>query len=386
MSIFKTFLTEKLTDESKLTHLEHVEDHVIHGGEAGFAHAFHNLQDVHHALTGGKNDTKITTKYDGSPSIVFGYHPDNGKFFVGSKSVFNKDPKINHTAADIQKNHGHAPGLVSKLNAALKHLPKVTPKGGVYQADIMHTLGDVKREGNHVHFTPQLLTYKTEHNSEHGQKALNSHIGVAVHTQYEGKNFANMKAKYAPETEDFADHDDVHVIHTHKNLGKVSYTLSDQEEYKKHLDDAVKHFKSAKSGVFEHGMKHEENIKQYINHNMRTGTNYSHDDFLNFRKEKHLKGIGKVKTDAAKERKTAAMNAELKHHTQNKDHLDHLMKLHTSLQSAKDVLTRALSTHNELQTELQGTGTKGEGFVVVKNNRPSKFVDRREFSAANFNK
>lgn len=386
MANFKTFLAEKLTDESKLTHLEHVEDHVIHSGEAGFAHAFHNLQDVHHHLTGGSNDTRITTKYDGSPSIVFGYHPENGKFFVGSKSVFNKDPKINHTAKDIQANHGHAPGLVKKLNSALKHLPKVTPKGGVYQADIMHTLGDVKREGNDVHFTPQLLTYKVPHNSEHGGKALNSHIGIAVHTKYNGKTLSDMKAEYAPETEDFNDHDDVHVVHTKKDIGKVSYTLSDQAEYKKHLDDAVNHFKAAKSGVFEHGQKHHENIKQYINHTMRTGTDYSHDHFLEFRKMKHTQGIGKVKTDAAKTRKTAAMNAELKHHTQNKEHLDHLMKLHSSLQGAKNVLTRALSTHNDMKTEIQGTESKGEGFVVVKNNRPSKFVDRREFSAANFNK
>ncbi len=38
---FKFFLAEA-ADESKLTHLEHAEDHVINSGDKGFAHAYHN--------------------------------------------------------------------------------------------------------------------------------------------------------------------------------------------------------------------------------------------------------------------------------------------------------------------------------------------------------
>ena len=113
---FKKFLSESSNDD-KLTHLEHVEDHVVHGGSEGFAHAFHTLNGVHEKLKGKDNDTKITMKYDGSPSVVFGKHPESGKFFVGSKSVFNKKPKLNYTHEDIQKNHGHSAGLVSKLKA-----------------------------------------------------------------------------------------------------------------------------------------------------------------------------------------------------------------------------------------------------------------------------
>ena len=115
---FTEFLTEQ-SEEDKLKHLEHVEDHVIHSGHKGFGHAFHTLNDVHNNLQGkGGKDTQVTMKYDGSPAVVFGKHPENGKFFVASKSAFNKNPKINHTHEDIQKNHGHAPGLVQKLSAA----------------------------------------------------------------------------------------------------------------------------------------------------------------------------------------------------------------------------------------------------------------------------
>ena len=82
MMKFTKFLKEEASTDDKLKHLEHVEDHVIHGGSDGFAHAFHTLNGVHDILRGANSDTKITMKYDGSPSVVFGTHPETGKFFV----------------------------------------------------------------------------------------------------------------------------------------------------------------------------------------------------------------------------------------------------------------------------------------------------------------
>tara|TARA_R110002126_G_scaffold71121_1_gene178535 strand:+ start:4448 stop:4927 length:480 start_codon:yes stop_codon:yes gene_type:complete len=144
---FTVLMSEGSTDTKKLTHLDHVEDHAHNSGDEGFHHAFHSLMNTHHHMKGNAREGhSITTKYDGAPSIVFGHHPDNGKFFVGSKSVFNKNPKINHTHDDIEKNHGHAPGLAQKLHSALDHLPKITPKGKVYQGDVMHS--GVKSKSN----------------------------------------------------------------------------------------------------------------------------------------------------------------------------------------------------------------------------------------------
>jgi hypothetical protein len=62
---------------------------------------------AHAHMTSGAKSSNLTMKYDGSPSLVFGHHPSNGKFFVATKSAFNKNPKINHTEKDIDKNHGH---------------------------------------------------------------------------------------------------------------------------------------------------------------------------------------------------------------------------------------------------------------------------------------
>lgn len=147
MLTFKTFLIESDgEDDGKLKHISHAEDHPLHHGHAGFEHAYGALMKAHHHIVNKKNNSNLTMKYDGSPSLVFGHHPKTGKFFVASKSAFNKNPKINHTEADIDRNHGHSPGLANKLKAALKHLPKVTPKKGVYQGDMMYSHEDLKHE------------------------------------------------------------------------------------------------------------------------------------------------------------------------------------------------------------------------------------------------
>src|SRR5512135_127007 len=124
---FSQFLAEAVEDTERLSHLEHPEDHVINAGSEGAHHSVRTLVGVHHAILGHKTPVKVTTKYDGAPALIFGTHPETKKFFVASKSAFNKKPKINYSHEDVDRNHGHAPGLADKLKTALTHLPKVTP-------------------------------------------------------------------------------------------------------------------------------------------------------------------------------------------------------------------------------------------------------------------
>ena len=64
MLFFKEYLLESL-DVEKLKHLEHAEDHVIHGGHEGVSHAASTLEDVHKFLQNKKQSSKVTVKYDG---------------------------------------------------------------------------------------------------------------------------------------------------------------------------------------------------------------------------------------------------------------------------------------------------------------------------------
>ena len=120
--------------ESRNLHLEHVEDSVFAGSEE-IRHALRFLGSLRNMLTGNETGgIGLTVKWDGAPAIFCGTNPENGKFFVGTKSVFNKTPKVNYTVADIKRNHSG--GLADKLIVALKYISKLNIKT-VLQGDLM---------------------------------------------------------------------------------------------------------------------------------------------------------------------------------------------------------------------------------------------------------
>lgn len=391
MITLQAFLAEAAT-EDKLTHLEHAEDHVINAGMEGFAHAYHNLEDVKDQVKGKKNDTKITTKYDGSPSIVFGHNPDNGQFFVASKSAFNKNPKLNYTFEDIEQNHGHAPGLVSKLKTALEHLPKVAPKKGIFQGDIMHTgvksksnpEGDIESSGGKYHFKPNTITYSTTHKSAEGKKIENSKIGVAIHTAYHGKSFDSMKAEYGADLSHFHKHPDVHTIDVTDDVKHADMSPDQEHTYNQHIQQAREAFRSTPKKAYKALEGHAEHLKTYINRTVREGTKPTTEGYAAHLKEKHLKEIAKVKTSKAVDAKTEKMNSDLEHVKKHGENFSSILNMHHHLQAAKDQLVHALSAKPKFEHTINGKKVKPEGYVVVRNNRPTKLVDREEFSRANF--
>lgn len=392
MLYFKFFLTEAVSDESKLTHLEHAEDHVINAGDKGFAHAYHNLQDVHDKLKGKHTSTTVTTKYDGSPSIVWGHHPENKKFFVGTKSVFNKDPKINYTPEDIETNHGHAPGLIDKLKHALKHLPKITPKGKIFQGDLMHSgvksktnpHGDVEDKNGKFHFKPNTITYSTKHDSEEGKKIQHAKIGVVPHTEYKGKTLTNMKAHYNTDVSQLKHHEDVHVISPHNDFKKDTYTKPQQEKFEHHIGQAVKVFNSAKKDFHKPVEPHIEHLKTYINHTVKTDSTPSVKGYKEHLTNKFTKDADKLKTEKGKAGKMVELSKHHNHIDTNKEHFENTLKMHQHLAAAKNVLVHAMSSDTKFDHHIGGIKTKPEGFVAVRNNRPTKLVDRKDFSRANF--
>jgi len=237
MKSFSYFLVEQ-TDESKLKHIHHAEDRPLLHGDAGFDHAVGALEQAHNHIKSGAHSSALTMKYDGSPSIIFGRNPENGKFFVASKSAFNKNPKINYTPQDILKNHGHAPGLVDKLHDALNYLPKVTPKTGVYQGDMMFSGNDKQETKRGVAFTPNTITYTAKGNL--ADKIKRAKMGVIVHQQYHGDNLNDMKADPYPDVHNFTQHPDVWHQSAEHDTRNVHYDTVQQSEFQKHMDAAKK--------------------------------------------------------------------------------------------------------------------------------------------------
>ena len=91
MQGFQDFLVE-----DKNTHLEHLEDEIINNGTKGAKTAINFLKSVKDMLQGGQGSTTVSVKWDGAPAVFCGINPENGKFFVATKSLFNKTPKINY--------------------------------------------------------------------------------------------------------------------------------------------------------------------------------------------------------------------------------------------------------------------------------------------------
>lgn len=381
---FTKFLAESVGTEDKLKHLEHAEDHHINVGAEGFKHASDTLNGVHNQLRRKGGDVKVTMKYDGSPSVVFGYHPTNKKFFVASKSAFNVKPKINYTDADIEANHGHAPGLVSKLKTALKHLPKVTPKGRVFQGDIMHTPEDVRSDKDSLHFKPNTITYSVPKDSATGKKVARSKLGIAIHTEYKGNTLQDMKAHFNPDLSSFRDHSDVHKISVEHPLERTDYSAAQEAEYESHMKKAKAAASKMTSASHNAVARHRDHIKMYINDTVRAGTKPTADSLKKYVTSRYAKALSTLKTDKARSLKQQELSSKLDDLEKNSHHIDHAFDVHTHLQKAKDVLVNALSANpGPFQHSIGGQAAKPEGFVAIKGGAPTKLVDRAEFSRAN---
>jgi len=385
MLSFTSYLTESTEDTDKLKHLEHAEDHPINAGAAGFNHALKTLTGTHNAMRGKKSQVRLTTKYDGAPSIVFGTHPDTGKFFVASKSAFNKNPKINYTHADIEKNHGHAPGLVSKLGHALEHLPKVTPKGHVYQGDMMYAPGDVRHDDTHVHFKPNTISYSAHKNSAMGKKVAQSKIGVAVHTEYHGKTAADMKAHFGPDLSNFKNHKDANIISTAVDSSKIDYKPEHKAKFNSEIKKAVA---LNKGHDYSHLEGHKEHVSTYINSTVRNGTKPSVEGLTAHVKMRGEAQKSKLKTDAGKAKIDAKTSEAVSHIQNNSKAFSTTFKIHQHLQNAKHAQVKALAASGgDFEHHIDGKKTGPEGHVALLGNKPTKLVDRSSegFAAANLN-
>ena len=108
---------------SKNTHLEHLEDDIFNDGYNGALNGINFLNSLVDMLTTGKggSNTKVTVKWDGAPAIICGTDPESDLFFVGTKSVFNKNnPKICYSHDDIDSFYEGE--LNDKLKKSFDHL------------------------------------------------------------------------------------------------------------------------------------------------------------------------------------------------------------------------------------------------------------------------
>jgi len=293
-----------------ILHIEHPEDSVL-TGDLSFLDAIRN-----HGV--------LSVKMDGAPAIVWGINPASGKFFVGTKSVFNKVKiKINESHQDIDTNHKGEVATI--LHKCFDYLPQT---GGIFQGDFIGL-------GGSDEYTPNTITYKFS-------DIVDEEIIVAPHTYYTAES--DLRDAIAHPLK-FTITDTVYCkfVTPRAYIWSGAYcSLDEQFE----LPPAMTAVMSLLPTVQFVSDKEAALIRKNVNTALRTGKDYSADDFL-----------GNVT----------------------------LMALYSLVQYIKEECLSQCRVLNGPEAYINQDRIDAEGYVYSYEGKVYKMVNRKQFSVANFN-
>lgn len=377
---FTQYLRESFSSESDNSHYTHIEDFLYVDGAKSIPKILVSIIE----LVKGIPTTQVQTKIDGSPSCFYFYK--DGKFAVATKSIFNADPKINYTDKDIETNHGHAPGLVSKLKLALRYLPSITRddhKNTVCQGDVMFAPEDVTTQNidgeSYYIFKPNVVVNAVPVDSDIGQQIKHAKFGFAPHTKY---TEAGKRTSITPA--------DIQHSSTVFIMPIDAPILSDYTVIQAGINRIRKELEGcSRSGLaFASSNEISPLLLQYVNFTVKNNSKETLVGFTSFVKTKYEKELNSVKTEKTRTIKTNAMNNMLETLKDNSDGLENVITVHELIGRLKDLIISELDKKQPIRrfffkgSEL--VPTNPEGYVGMNNHGTSKFVNRAVFSKQNF--
>ena len=385
--------------------MEHLCDLPFNEGVEGTRKAINFLRDLRDMLAGNSTKNLSTTvKWDGAPAIFAGIDPRDGKFFVAKKGIFNKNPKIYKTQAEIKADLSGE--LASKFSIALEEFSKLGITKGVYQGDLMFTKGDVKLETiegeKYFTFHPNTIVYAVPVRSALGNTIAKAKIGVVWHTTYTGKTFETMTASFGKGIVDKMKQvsgiwmDDA----TYKDYsGTATFTQSETKEITSILSKAGTLFQSLDSKLLNAFREDEELltlVKTFNNSKIRANQKVTDprkhvEELFHYIYDKIQKEIDTRKTEAGKaaqeERRKKVLALFSAH---DKAEIAKVFELTNLLVDAKHMIINKMNQAGHINTFLKTADgfkvTGVEGFVAIDHltGGAVKIVNRMEFSKANF--
>lgn len=386
----------------KLTHLTHLEDLILDQGAAGAAFTFDVLAQFGHMLEHGgvPRSLNVTTKWDGAPSVVFGPDPADGKFFVATKAAFSKNPKLMKSQEQIAETYGDS-GLANKLHACFSELVALRPRQ-ILQGDLLFTDDVTTRtiEGkSYLTFRPNTILYAVDHASHLGQQIARAHLGIVVHTMYQGSGktiegyhatpispsvFAAL-GKTARVVVVDAAFDDL--------SGTVTFTTEEQADFNLLMAHVHTLSSEVSTAIYQavmteplHGL-----IQMFINQRVRENrvTTSTIDELMNFIVVRRDKEMGSRSSEKGKQDQKAKFDAIMTQVRENAKGYLAWFSLHQAIMNAKTLVVRKLGQASRVQTFVPTENgfrvTGPEGFVATSHTGQTvKLVDRLEFSRANF--
>jgi hypothetical protein len=399
------FLTEAAAEKDR--HLTHIEDAVLEGGVAGTRNAIQflvSLRDMFaddgQTISEARGSLILRTKFDGAPAIYAGINPENGKFFVGSKSIFAKNAKLNYTEADVRANHQG--GLAEKLSAALKYLPELGIKGIVH-GDFMFSKSELKNETidgkNYITFRPNTITYAVPAGSKLAQQVQAAKIGIVFHTTYYGKTMDSLQTHFDINIGDFRPSRNVWYRSNRfvDVTGRATLTKAENARLTSILSQAGSLFRTIPASILNQiatSDTYKIHIMTFYNQKVREGGHMGAGHTAQLIKwvgDKYQKNIDDAKMPATKAKRKAERDMVLRWYRQNATELKKIFQLQNLLIDAKMLLIAKFNTVNDLGTFLHTSDggykvTTPEGYVAAwsTGGNAVKLVDRLEFSRANF--
>ena len=406
MISFKDMLTE--SKAGKNLHLEHLEDEILNFGVDGGRAAINFLRSLRDMLAGStRSSVNMTVKWDGAPAIFAGIEPETGDFFVAKKSVFNVNPKLYKTDADIDDDLSG--NLNEKFKVALAELPKLGIKG-VLQGDLMFT-DDIETDTidgtKYYTFQPNTIVYAVPVNSDLGKQMNRAKMGIVWHTTYTGKKLQDMKASFGADISELNKVPSVLMDDaTYKDVsGEATFTEKETEAITAILSQTGRTFNKINGPKLRAFLRFQDSLtgtlvgaslKTYNNSKVRAGEKITNPRSHAKGYEKWVfdsiqKQIDKAKSDKGKQKYTNIQKEyvrEVKRHTTN---LVQVITFQNLLVDAKMQIVKKLNsvkglTDTFIRTPNGYKVTNPEGYVAI--DRVSggavKLVDRMEFSFNNF--
>ena len=402
---FGSFLTEDKA--GKNLHLEHIEDEILNFGVSGGRAAINFVRSLRDMLAGSsRSSVNMTVKWDGAPAIFAGVDPEDGKFFVAKKSVFNVNPKLYKSVAEIDADLSGT--LNAKFKVALAEFSKLGIKG-VLQGDLMFT-DDVSTENidgtSYYTFQPNTIVYAVPVNSDFGNIIKNAKIGIVWHTTYTGSALQDMKASFGANINGLNKPSTVWMDDaTYKDTsGSATMTAKETEVVTSHLSMAGSTFRKINSGLLDKFLNIQNSftgdfsgasLKTYNNSLVRKGQKVTNpkkhaQGYIPWVESVFDKKIDKLKTPVKKqevENKKKEIVRELKKHTVN---LTNIITFQNHIVEAKMGVVKKLNTVKSIGTFIKTSNgfkvVNPEGYVAIDriSGNAVKLVDRMEFSFNNF--
>lgn len=366
-----------------------------------------------------------------SPSLFFGKNPNNGRFFVATKGLAVKEPKLIYEKSDLKK-HGYEGELASILLESLNELKGMNfSSDKVFQSDVLFTSGmggdRAKKKQkvlgtDYLVFTPNTIAYAIPENNPMYKRADKSKMGLVVHTVYnvskadsDNENVFNLK-EISPtsEVKKMYNHslkqDNVLVIHPFFEKNKETIMepkmLKGIEKKSKQIEKLVNSIPASFFDTWLKG-KNRTQLTKFLNGQLRrkkggvfgairAGQKFDFDrlqkSFNQFLELETGKEMEKIKTDAGREKKKKALQDRFNEMKEKKKELTALMTSYILMLEVKnsfyDFLQRVPGHVGDTFVKNVTTGeydkTSGEGFVVFGSQGTFKLVDRLEFSRNNF--